>query len=144
MPFYSGCSAFVTANLPNLVPFGALCQASAAAMPMTIIPAGCDWAGLPAGGAGGDSACCLNLADDLPWPASVGEAADGCGGLDPATCSVNCAVKLVPLVNGACAPLLAELFDVADGAHDGAHSNAHPKQSVTPPFSVWCLHRQSL
>ena len=33
MPFYSGCADFVTANLPNLAPFGAMCQAAGVTVP---------------------------------------------------------------------------------------------------------------
>ena len=96
-----------------------------------ISPVGCDWARLPAQVAGAESACCLGLAADLPWPAAAG-AASGCGGLAPPTCSVDCAVKLVPLVNGSCAPLLGEIFDAADGARDGDHPR-HSKRNPRPP-----------
>ena len=91
-------------------------------MAIHISPAGYDWAGLPDQVAGAESAYCLGLAADLAWPAAEG-AAGGCGGPATPTCSVDCAVKLAPLVNGSwSAPLLGELFDTADSARDGDHA----------------------
>ena len=95
------------------------CLVAVHAQQALVSPAGCDWASLPTRVAGAESACCLGLAADLPWSAVGGVAGVPCGRPAPSACSVDCAIKLVPLVNGTCAPLLGALFDASDGARDG-------------------------
>ena len=88
-----------------------------AILPPWISPSGCDWNSLPDAVLGINRACCLGLSADVP---GVAVPPDFC---EPGTaqhgCSVACAVALLPLVNGSCAPLLAVLFDHSDGTRDG-------------------------
>eukprot|EP01052_Picozoa_sp_SAG31_P012497 SAG31_NODE_733_length_12491_cov_7.073112_2_plen_91_part_00 len=72
-----------------------------------IAPVGCDWDALPAALEAVDSACCLGLKGQLPWPEpDTGSApASGSCSSGKEQCSMQCAVALLPLTNGTCAPL---------------------------------------
>ena len=76
------------------------CSSVPAQQALLVSPPGCDWASLPARIAGAESACCLGLSADLPWPIAGGAVGSSCGASGPPACSVDCAIKLVPLVNG--------------------------------------------
>ena len=91
---------------------------------------GCDWDGLPERIAEVDSVCCFPEADP-PSPSTPAAALPlGClspplqmgapaGSASANQCTVQCAVKLVPLLNGTCGGMMHRLFDGADGVLDG-------------------------
>ena len=58
-----------------------------------------------------DGACCLGSGE-----AGCGEAG---GGDEEGQCTVACATKLLPLVEGGCRPILNLLYDTDDGEPDG-------------------------
>ena len=121
------------------------------AVTQLIIPSteGCDWDAFPQMLAAVDSVCCFPTVE----PPSQGGLPLGCLSAPPLLraqngstdininqCSVECALRLLPLLNGTCGSLLHLLYDSADGERDGRAAVFDQAAEVCVPTYSWSAH----